>query len=219
MLSPSLAGQFAALTDSVPASGGTYTGPVYFADGTEAAPSISFASAHGAGIWFTANLIHLSIAGSRVARFGNGGSLILNGFLSLTNGTVYLVSPSSGILKLSDVDDDGFDRIQLGGDTSAYPALQRNGAGLRARLADDSANAALTAAAITSTETVSASSVASYALVLTADTTTPAKAALRFVPQDTDPSSPLEGDVYYNSVSHKLRFYNGTAWGDVAGAA
>src|SRR4051794_14889154 len=28
----------------------------------------------------------------------------------------------------------------------------------------------------------------------------------------TDPSSPVEGQVYYNSTSKKLRQYNGTAW-------
>jgi hypothetical protein len=31
----------------------------------------------------------------------------------------------------------------------------------------------------------------------------------------TDPASGVSGEVYYNSTSNKLRFYNGTAWADV----
>lgn len=38
---------------------------------------------------------------------------------------------------------------------------------------------------------------------------------VNFVPLAADPAGGVEGDVYFNSVSHKLRFYNGTAWGDV----
>ncbi len=38
------------------------------------------------------------------------------------------------------------------------------------------------------------------------------KAAFRIVPQASAPSSPLEGDVYCNSVDHHMYFYNGTTW-------
>lgn len=52
----------------------------------------------------------------------------------------YIGSPSDGVIRLMDNAGTAFNRIQLGGTTSAFPALQRNSAGLRARLADDSAN-------------------------------------------------------------------------------
>lgn len=39
--------------------------------------------------------------------------------------------------------------------------------------------------------------------------------AVRFVPIASDPSGGEEGDVYFNSTSHKLRFHNGTSWADV----
>ncbi len=61
-----------------------------------------------------------------------------------------------------------------------------------------------------------ASGAAAYAVVAEGDATTPVKAALRLVPQDTAPSSPLEGDIYANSASHKLFFYDGTSWKEVA---
>lgn len=54
-----------------------------------------------------------------------------------------------------------------------------------------------------------------YGVVATADATSPARAALRLEPQDTDPNTPQEGDIYYNGTTHKVRFYNGTVWGDL----
>jgi hypothetical protein len=35
---------------------------------------------------------------------------------------------------------------------------------------------------------------------------------VRFVPLASDPSGAEAGDVYYNSVSNRLKYYNGTAW-------
>jgi hypothetical protein len=37
----------------------------------------------------------------------------------------------------------------------------------------------------------------------------------RFVPLAADPSGAEAGDVYYNSVSNKLKCYNGTTWNDL----
>lgn len=51
-----------------------------------------------------------------------------------------------------------------------------------------------------------------YGIIAQADTTTPVRAALRLVPQDTDPSSPQKGDVYANSVDGTLRWYDGSEW-------
>lgn len=37
----------------------------------------------------------------------------------------------------------------------------------------------------------------------------------RILNLSTDPGSGVTGEVYYNSTTNKLRFYNGTAWADV----
>lgn len=46
-------------------------------------------------------------------------------------------------------------------------------------------------------------------LILTA---TASDAGLRLGVSASDPSSPVEGDVYYNSLDNNIKFYNGTAW-------
>lgn len=44
-------------------------------------------------------------------------------------------------------------------------------------------------------------------------------ALVNFSTQASDPGSPATGDVYFNTVSNKLRQYNGTAWEDVSSGA
>jgi hypothetical protein len=58
-------------------------------------------------------------------------------------------------------------------------------------------------------------SLSSYACVCSADTTSPVRAALRLIPQDAEPSSPQEGDVYYNSTTHKLQVRTNAGWVDL----
>lgn len=38
---------------------------------------------------------------------------------------------------------------------------------------------------------------------------------IKLTPLAGDPASPAEGWVYANSTSHKLRYYDGTAWNDL----
>lgn len=57
-----------------------------------------------------------------------------------------------------------------------------------------------------------------YGVTALGDTTSPARAALRIVPQDLQPSSPQEGDVYFNSVTHLSYRYNGSIWIEFATA-
>lgn len=54
-------------------------------------------------------------------------------------------SPADGVVLMTNNAGSAFTGIKLGGTTSSFPMLQRSGAGLVARLADDSANAAFTA--------------------------------------------------------------------------
>jgi hypothetical protein len=63
--------------------------------------------------------------------------------------TAYVASPSDGVLRITNNALTDFNRIQLGGATSSFPAIKRNGAAIQIRLADDSANAALETAGLT----------------------------------------------------------------------
>jgi hypothetical protein len=54
-----------------------------------------------------------------------------------------LRTPSNGILTLYNTSDTDFNRLQLGGTTSSFPAIKRNGTAIDIRLADDSNYASL----------------------------------------------------------------------------
>lgn len=72
---------------------------------------------------------------------------------------------------------------------------------------------AITANSTGTGDTITATSVDGHAIVASSDTTTPAKSALRIVPQDTDPAtSPAQGDGYINSVTGKLSLHDGNSW-------
>lgn len=71
---PPLEDLAASMTQRVMASGVTpFTGPIKAADGTVAAPAITFASATSSGIYKTADGYGLSISGVQVAEFTSGG--------------------------------------------------------------------------------------------------------------------------------------------------
>jgi hypothetical protein len=53
--------------------------------------------------------------------------------------TVYVGSPSDGVLRITNNALNGFNRLQFGGETASFPALKRSSTTLQARLADDSA--------------------------------------------------------------------------------
>lgn len=53
-----------------------------------------------------------------------------------------------------------------------------------------------------------------YGVIAQGDTTTPVKAAFRVVPQDTAPSAPAEGDIYFNSTTHLAYRFDGSSWVD-----
>lgn len=60
-----------------------------------------------------------------------------------------MASPADGKITLFNAALNDFSMLNFGGTSSSYPAWKRSGAGFVARLADDSANAALTAASAT----------------------------------------------------------------------
>ncbi len=54
-----------------------------------------------------------------------------------------------------------------------------------------------------------------YGVVAESDTTTPARAALRLVPQDADPTTTLNGDVYFDSNNNRLHWRADGFWREV----
>lgn len=61
-------------------------------------------------------------------------------------GRSVMASPSDGVIEISNNAQTDFSRLQLGGTTSSFPAIKRNAATINFRLADDSGDAAITAA-------------------------------------------------------------------------
>jgi hypothetical protein len=102
----------------------------------------------------------LTITDDRNATFGSavstGGNIISGanvqavstGYFILQN-RLLISSPSVGILKLGNNNDNDFSRLQFGGTTSSFPSIKRNGTAIDFRLADDSAFAPINAGATT----------------------------------------------------------------------
>jgi hypothetical protein len=65
------------------------------------------------------------------------------------NATSHVYGTVDGIIGLYNSALNNFDRLQLGGTTSAFPAIKRNGTGIEIRLADDSNFAPLSSGALT----------------------------------------------------------------------
>ncbi len=81
----------------------------------------------GAGI--TANGMNANFLSTQITSTGYFGFS--------TRALIY--SPSDGILRFNNYAGTDFNRLQLGGTTSSFPAIKRNGAAIDFRLADDSA--------------------------------------------------------------------------------
>lgn len=63
-------------------------------------------------------------------------------------GRAVMYAPADGVFKLTDNAGTGFERLQFGGETNAFPALKRSGTTLSVRLADDSGPATLSTGTI-----------------------------------------------------------------------
>ena len=131
-------------------SGGTIATALTVPAGSESAPGLVVGSTANGGIYSTSNTLYFTTNTATRLRL-NGGNLFVYGALSLGNGNSYMQSPSSGVVTLSDVDDDGFARLQFGGTTSSFPSIKQSSAKLAFRLADDSADASITTAGIIAT--------------------------------------------------------------------
>lgn len=96
----------------------------------------------------TTDLFYVNKFGSG---FFSGNTVVLGGAYWGINGRAYWGSPGSGIITLHNENLNDFNRIQLGCTTSSCPAIKRSSAAIAFRLADDSADAAISASAITGT--------------------------------------------------------------------
>jgi len=78
-----------------------------------------------------------------------GGSLTAGAAQNLAwLGRSEMLSPSDGVILLQNAANSDFTRLQLGGTTTSFPAIERSGTGVAIKLADGSADAPLTASAV-----------------------------------------------------------------------
>lgn len=94
---------------------------------------------HGA----VASLVLQAIGPTVKGSGANGGGLHFESGTGIFGGTPrsVLFSPADGVFLMVTDAGTSFGRLQLGGTTSSFPALKRNGTALESRLADDSAYA------------------------------------------------------------------------------
>lgn len=161
----------------------TFGGKILNLDGTPAAPSItntgdtdtgfSFATADtivastgGTARW-TLNSTGVTVAGA--GAFGGAmtasactatGDLTAGAAAAFAFGATrsFVTSPADGQIRLTNAAGTDFTRLQFGGTTASFPAIKRSATALNFRLADDTADAPITAGAGTFSGNVSASS-------------------------------------------------------------
>jgi len=115
------------------------------------------------------NLIDLKYDGTSMFKV-NGTGLVVTGAMVITalqlsanlyinwSGRSIIYSPSDGVIRMANNAETSFDRLQLGGTTSSFPSIQRSGTGIIIRLADNSANAPLTASTVAATTSLTVGS-------------------------------------------------------------
>jgi hypothetical protein len=77
------------------------------------------------------------------------GSLSIVSSLSFQGNSSIVGNIASGVIRLLNAAQNGFDRIQFGGSTTSFPALKRDSTALQVRLANDSDFAPLACGALT----------------------------------------------------------------------
>ena len=108
----------------------------------------------GVPLYLGAGADHWHIATTGTLSTIGGSGLITALDLVATSRVIFgsqgrLLSPSDGVIGLYNTTQLDFNRLQFGGTTSSYPSIKRNATALNFRLADDSADAPITAAAAT----------------------------------------------------------------------
>ena len=140
------------------------------------------------------------------------GSLIASYGVYLGNGGSQIQQSTDGVIRFLNGAASDFGRMQLGGTSSSFPSIKRNGAAINFRLADDSADAAITAAAGTFSGTVSASLLkpAAFTVATLPSASASGQSAQSFV---TDAASPAWGATVAGGGSVKSPvFSDGANW-------
>ena len=131
---------------------GTTTFPFFFLSASGATAATTWNTAGTAfGIntpsGFTGNSVDIKINGGATSAFtiNAGGSVTANSSLNAGAGSIFgfssrsnMKSPADGIIQLSNNAVTSFTRLDFGGITSSFPAIQVNGTSLQAELADGS---------------------------------------------------------------------------------
>jgi hypothetical protein len=109
----------------------------------------------------TTSLLVQDSGGTEILSLKNNGSLVAklvvnsNGFSANSGGYLQIASrlniksPSDGIATFLNDAETSFNRLQLGGTTSSFPSIKRNGTAIDFKLADDSAFCGINAGATT----------------------------------------------------------------------
>lgn len=116
---------------------------------TASTPIFAGLTLTGALLFTADNTIDIGAAAATRPRSGFFGTSVVTPLLTIST-TVKATAPADGVLLLTDNATTSFGRIQFGGTTVAFPALKRNGTGLEARLANDSAYTGFTAETLAS---------------------------------------------------------------------
>lgn len=109
--------------------------------------------------------LNFQVGGNLIAHVDGTKGLTVDAALSIlwANKTLLVGQITDGNLAITNNAFTGFGLLQLGGVTNAFPAIKRNATALNVRLADDSADAAITALRLTSSDGNLAASSAAYA--------------------------------------------------------
>lgn len=119
---------------------------------TQLSMSAAGISARNAITFLTDNTYDIGASGAtRPRNIYAASALIAGTFLQLGSSPNFSVidSPGAGVIRISNAVQTDFSRLQLGGTTSSFPSIKRNGTRLQARLADDSAHTTIENAATT----------------------------------------------------------------------
>lgn len=127
--------------------GGSGTALTKFILQVDGATKLDYASTT-AGVWTMTGTLNMA-AGSSIRLGAVGDPLVWINSTQMT-------PPANGNLMIQNFTGTTFGLLMLGGSTSSFPAIKRSSATIAIRLADDSADAALTASSLSGTAAVTA---------------------------------------------------------------
>jgi hypothetical protein len=151
---------------------------------------------------FSAGIFHTGIrptaGNSSVAVGQSGGSYSWNT-------QTKILSPTDGVITLTNLAETDWNRLQFGGTTSSFPAIKKVSNNIEIRNADDTFGAGLSVGAALNASAILQASSTTKGFLPPVMTTTQKNAI----------ASPAAGLVVYDSTTNKLQCYNGSTWNDL----